>query len=48
VPIIEEQEPVAIDAPARAPWQTPHVIIAEFEETQGLLGHGGDWGSSHS
>jgi hypothetical protein len=48
VPIVDEEEPVEIGAPARAPWQTPHAVVTELDETQGVSRIGGDIYSSHS
>lgn len=39
---VEKEEAGKIEAPARAPWQTPIAVTTEFVETQGIFNSGGD------
>ena len=39
---VEKEEAGRVEAPARAPWQTPTAVITEFVETQGIFNNGGD------
>jgi len=39
---VEKEEAGTVEAPARAPWQTPIAVTTEFVETQGINNSGGD------